>query len=283
MPVFHFLRGEGVTTAYGVTHSVAAAAFDRVASTYDESFTRTLIGRAQRRQVWSRLLAAFAPGSRILELNCGTGEDAGFLVSRGRSVVACDASEAMIAIARQKQPQSTGASLVYRHVANEDLSPLCHEDLFDGAFSNFSGLNCLGDLKPFAQALSNLVRPQARVLVCLWGRLCMTELFWFLLHGQPRKAVRRFSGRATASLGALSFSVTYPSVGEIRSAFSPWFRLTSRRAVGLLVPPSYVEKSISGRHKLLARLEWLDRVFAAWPALRDCGDHTLLEFVRCNP
>jgi hypothetical protein len=104
-----------------------------------------------------------------------------------------------------------------------------------------------------------------------------------VLHGKPRKAVRRFSGRATASLGAISFSVTYPTVREIRSAFSPWFQLTSRRAVGLFVPPSYVEKSISSRHKLVARLESLDHVFAAWPALRDCGDHTLLEFVRCNP
>jgi len=76
--------------------STAVEAFDRVAASYDDSFTRTVIGQAQRKQVWKRLLKAFAPGDRILELNCGTGEDARFLAIRGRRIVACDGSAEMI-------------------------------------------------------------------------------------------------------------------------------------------------------------------------------------------
>ena len=267
--------------AYGANCSAAAAAFDRVASSYDESFTHTAIGRAQRKQAWSCLLAAFPPGGRILELNCGTGADARFLAGHGRSVLSCDASAAMIAVARRR---SHGLSNVeYRHIANESLGILSEEEPFDGAFSNFSGLNCVAELNPVARELANLVKPGARVLLCLWSRCCLAEVFWYLLRGQPKKAVRRFSGEATATLDGIRMPVYYPTVGKIRRSLAPWFRLESHRAIGLFVPPSYVEPWMSRHSKMLDGLEWLDRACCDWPILRGAGDHVLLEFVRCNP
>jgi len=284
MPVLHFAGGAGVSVAYGAVHSAAAAAFDRVAGSYDELFTYTAIGRAQRRQVWDKLVAAFPPDSRILELNCGTGEDARFLAARGRSVVACDASAAMIEVAKQRgQLDDVCTNIEYVHLANEDLGALAAEGWFDGAFSNFSGLNCIADLTPVARHLANLVKPGGRALLCLWSRVCAAEVLWYLLHGQMKKAARRFSGKSTARLGGVAISVSYPTIRAVRRSFSPWFQLRSRRAIGLFVPPSYVEPWMSKRPKLLARLERLDRICAQWPILRDVGDHVLLEFVRCNP
>ena len=111
----------------------------------------------------------------------------------------------------------------------------------------------------------------------------MAELIWYLARGRTRKAVRRFSGRAAARIGGRTISVVYPSVREMQCLFSPWFRLASRRAVGLFVPPSYLEPHIRKHPRTLAWLESLDRLCASWPALRDFGDHVLLEFIRCNP
>ena len=153
---------------------------------------------------------------------------------------------------------------------------------FDGAFSNFSGLNCLDDLRSFANDLAALLRPGSPVLLCLWSRVCVAEFFWYLLHGQPRKACRRFPGKAMAKVGAVTVPVIYPTVSTVRRAFSPWFQLRSRSAVGLFVPPSYVEKWMSKHPKILARLERLDKISADWPICRDIGDHLLLELVRCN-
>ena len=269
--------------AQGGTLPTPATAFDRVAGSYDELFTRTLIGRAQRNQVWRRLLASFAPGSRILELNCGTGEDARFLANRGRSVVACDASNAMIEMAKRRGQEETPlANLEHLHLATEDLARLFDRGPFDGAFSNFSGLNCLADLKPVARDLARLVKPGGRVLLCLWSRVCWVEMFWYLFHGQLKKAARRLSKLATARLGDITIQVFYPSVRSVRRFFSPWFELRSRSAVGLFVPPSYVEQSIRKHERLLGLLELLDRECADWPILRDAGDHVLLEFVRCS-
>lgn len=271
----------------GTTQSAAVLAFDRIANSYDELFTNTAIGRAQRKQVWSRLLAVFPQGSRILELNCGTGEDARFLARRGRTVLACDASAAMLDVARSRECEDERElgkrRLQYCHIANEDLGSLCPEELFDGAFSNFSGLNCLTNLATFASDLANLIRIDGRLLICVWSRLCAAEVIWFVAHGQAQKALRRLRGKATARLGEMTISISYPSVREIRQCFSPWFSLTSRKAVGLFVPPSYADKLISKHPEMLARLESLDRFCAAWPGLRDFGDHMLLEFVRCNP
>ena len=260
----------------------AATAFDGVADSYDEAFTYSMIGRAQRSKVWAKLLAAFPRGSHILELNCGTGEDARYLVERGRSVVACDASDSMIQVAKRRSPLGDSANLEFLHLANEDLGFMPSEKLFDGAFSNFSGLNCLADLRPFASNLAGLVKPGGAVLLCLWSRVCVAEFFWYLLHGQARKACRRFPGKATAKVGDVTIAVAYPTIRNVRRAFSPWFRLRSRNAVGLFVPPSYVEQWMSKHPKILAGLERLDGVSSSWPIFRDAGDHVLLELVRCN-
>jgi SAM-dependent methyltransferase len=260
----------------------AATAFDGVADSYDEVFTYSMIGRAQRRKVWAKLLAAFPRGSHILELNCGTGEDARYLVERGRSVVACDASHSMIEVAKRVSPWGNGANLEFLHLANEDVGFMPSEKLFDGAFSNFSGLNCIEDLRPFASNLAALVKPGSPVLLCLWSRVCVAEFFWYLLHGQPSKACRRLPGKAMAKVGEVTIPVAYPTVNRVRRDFSPWFQLRSRSAVGLFVPPSYVEQWMSRHPKILAGLERLDQVSADWPIFRDAGDHVLLELVRCN-
>jgi ubiquinone/menaquinone biosynthesis C-methylase UbiE len=260
----------------------AATAFDGVAESYDEAFTYSMIGRAQRRKVWAKLLAAFPRGSHILELNCGTGEDARYLVRRGRTLVACDASHSMIQVAKRRSPLGDSENLEFLHLANEDLGFMPSEKLFDGAFSNFSGLNCLADLRPFASNLAGLVKPGGAVLLCLWSRVCVVEFFWYLLHGQARKACRRFPGKSMAKVGNVTIAVAYPTISSVRRCFSPWFQLRSRSAVGLFVPPSYVEQWMSKHPKILAGLERLDRVSSSWPIFRDAGDHVLLELVRCN-
>ncbi len=93
-----------------------------MADTYDATFTESSIGRAQRNVVWSALKRAFRPGDRVLELNCGTGEDALFLAKLGVSVLACDASARMIEVAeRRKSLEAPDSSLEFRVLRNEDV------------------------------------------------------------------------------------------------------------------------------------------------------------------
>ena len=127
----------------------ALLAFDSIAASYDDLFTHSLIGRAQRGVVWDALLDTFEPGAHILELNCGTGEDALFLARHDISVVACDGSEGMIRTARKRQQQEApDAPIHFKLLPTEQLAELHPGHSFDGVLSNFSGLNCVSHLDP---------------------------------------------------------------------------------------------------------------------------------------
>jgi ubiquinone/menaquinone biosynthesis C-methylase UbiE len=260
-----------------------ALAFDKIARRYDELFTRSVVGRLQRQIVWDAIQNTFEAGQSILELNCGTGEDALFLAKRGARVMACDASARMIEVAlRRKAEELPDACIDFRLLPNESLDSLSNGKRFDGAFSNFSGLNCVADLASVAFSLSHLVKPGGRVLLCLSSRVCLWEMAWFLLHGNVRKAFRRTRGRAVARLEEIDVTVFYPSGTAIRRAFGPTFRLRSMRAIGLLIPPSYVEAWAARHSTILAILERLDSRLRDLPILCQLGDHILFDFERAS-
>jgi ubiquinone/menaquinone biosynthesis C-methylase UbiE len=256
-------------------------AFDTLAGTYDDVFTRSTIGRAQRDVVWDLLEDVFEPGARILELNCGTGEDALFLARQDISVVACDGSAGMIETARKRLLAENPEAPIHFLVLPTELLPrLRPRTRFDGALSNFSGLNCVADLNQAARELARLVGPNAPVVLCLSTRFCLSEMLWYLFRGKPRKSFRRISGRTTANIGAFSVNVYYPTLREIRRSFSPWFRLRSIKGIGVTVPPSYLEKFVHDRPRFLACLRAIDRRTAHLPLVRVLGDHMLLHFER---
>jgi SAM-dependent methyltransferase len=223
----------------------------------------------------------FRAGDRILELNCGTGEDALFLARLGMSIVACDASTKMLEVAKlRKAGASPGASVDFRLLRNEELDALGGNESFDGALSNFSGLNCVTDLRPVAKALGRLVRKGGIVVVCVSTRICLWEIAWYAVRANFTKAFRRVGGETIAHLDGIHVPVRYPTIRDMRHAFTPWFRLSVVRAVGLFVPPSYVESWAQRHRKVLRILERMDRICSAWPGFRGIGDHLLLEFVR---
>ncbi len=241
----------------------AFAAFDRLAPRYDELWTHTPAGRAQRDQVWRVIDPLFRPGDRVLDIGCGTGEDAVHLAARSVDVHATDASPAMAGIARER---GVAATVIAAERIPELPGP------YDGAVSNFGVLNCLDDLPTFARGLATLIRPGGPVAICTMGRFCAWETMYYAATGRFGKALRRLHPQVPSSLGIV---VRYPTAVELRSAFAD-FELRDWRGIGLFVPPSYV--SLPARVVALAAA--LDRALARIPGLRALSDHRLLIFVR---
>ncbi|MCU1250223.1 MAG: class SAM-dependent methyltransferase [Edaphobacter sp.] len=271
-------------TPLAVAQPRAALVFDQMARQYDDVFTNSMIGRAQRDTVWNALTQIFHSGDHVLELNCGTGEDALFLARNGVSVTACDTSEQMIQIASARlRKEAPGAPVRFNLLPTEQIRDLQPSTQFDGIFSNFSGLNCVLNLKQTAEDLATLISPGAPVLVCLSTRFCLWEMLWFVLHGNFRKAFRRCSGRATAAVGEFTVDVYYPTVRKLQILFSPSFVLRSCAGIGVTVPPSYVEGWIHNHPKLLSMLRTIDKTISGYPVFRVLGDHVLLHFERVRP
>ncbi len=266
--------------------------FDPLAPTYDASFTHTAVGRSLRTRVWTRLDQHFQAGDTVLELGCGTGEDALHLAGRGVHVLATDSSAAMLAVTQAKaqgNPLVEVMTLDLQHLTPESgrlaLSLAVNSggavsDHFDGAFANFGPVNVLADWKPLAGWLAEQVRPGGVVGLGVMGPLCLWEMGWHSLHGDFRTAFRRLDGRASFQAEDLAEPVTiyYPSITRLKRDFAPFFHCAHVEAVGLFLPPSDVYGMVEKRPRLLRLLTALEARFARFAPLAHFADHYWIEF-----
>ena len=264
---------------------VYAAPFDAVAARYDETFTSSRIGRAQRAAVWDELTHTFHAGDHVLEIGCGTGVDACFLAEKGVRVTACDSSSQMIEIAKRRVNDDRLQELTKLiQLPAENLANLQADQQFDGAFSNFGALNCVEDLRQLARDLGRYLRPGATALLCWMGPHCLWEIGWHLAQGNRQKAFRRSSRygvNARIADGAFVW-VHYPSVRTLARAFAPEFRLKFVKGIGVAVPPTYLE-SWAERHPRSFRFcERADSWLGRCPGVRTLGDHVLVGLRREN-
>ena len=232
-----------------------------------------------RRAVWARCAARFASGSSILEMNCGTGEDALWLARHGMHVLSTDTAPEMLRIARGKAAAAAGGSagkIRFRQLAWEQLDAL-EEGPFDGMLSNFGGLNCVEDLPAAACALAGKLRPGAAAILCIMGPCVPWEWLWFLSQGRPDRAFRRLR-RQGATWGGLR--IRYPSIRRTSQAFAAEFRVVRSSALGALLPPPYTGSIFARAPRLMGGLNRVERsIETLWP-LPALADHYVLELLR---
>lgn len=272
------------------------APFDEIAAIYDDVFTHSLVGQVQRASVWKEIDRIWNPGDHVLELNCGTGEDALHLAKKGISVTGCDVSWAMIEVANQKKLRLCPTLVAKRQggvvfptapvhfitLPTEHIGKLSPHRLFDGVFSNFSGLNCVADLSNVARQLAVLIRPGAELALVFSTRFSLWEFVWYALRGEFSKATRRWSGHVASSINSRPVDVWYPRVPRIRRAFAPHFQFVSVTGIGVSIPPSYVESWAQEHRRAFSALTSVDHWINHLPCLRVAGDHMLLRFRRSS-
>lgn len=261
------------------------AAFDPVAADYDSAFTHSPLGKMLRQRVWNVLADCFSAGNTVLELACGTGEDAVWLARRGVSVMATDGSAEMVGATAVKAQHANVSHLVtplqisLQEIAAYDGTRHTEHGLrgstpYDGAFSNFGGLNVLDDWRPLAANLAQLVRPGGHLVFVPMGPMCPWEVGWHGLRGQWKTAVRRFRQPATARIGDSLIPIWYPSTRRLRRDFAPWFDCVRLESLGLWLPPSYLGHWVARWPRLFAGLNWLEAKTARLGG--GLGDHFIM-------
>jgi len=165
-----------------------AEAFSRTAEKYD-AFADDHPNQARmRNKVYAHVQQFVPSGSRILELNCGTGTDAVELAHCGYRVHATDIAPGMLERLRNKVHQNKlGGQISFQQCSFTELD-MVQGKPFDVVFSNLGGLNCIPDLSAVIKQLPKVLRPNGLVTwvlmppVCLWE---MAEIF----RGHPLLAV----------------------------------------------------------------------------------------------
>lgn len=260
--------------------------FDAVAQAYDQQFTRSATGRLQRERVhrFIETMPLLKKPARVLELNCGTGEDALWLARKGHQVTATDNSAGMLDAAREKFRNADPLHGSVRFLHYDLNGPLAAgwQSSFDLIFSNFGGLNCLdaSSIQRLSGKLVQYLRPGGKLVLVIMGRRCLSEQLYFLSKGHPQKAFRRKSKQpVTVHLADGHEQLTwYYRPGELDHLLNPHFRRSHLEPVGFFLPPSYLDHRVARHPRLLRLLKRLEDSLQGWSLLADRADHYLAEF-----
>ena len=244
--------------------------FDSLACDYDTRFGISPAGRLFRFRVAERVTGEVRPGGRVLDIGCGTGEDAIWLAGQGYGVLGIDESPKMIEAARAKASErGSSATFECRSASSLGQEPA----RFDVVISNFGALNCL-PLSTWAGIVPGLLTASGRAFVVLMGRRPWPE---GLRNGF---GVTDRGATAQVRIGASSVTVHYESSAAVRRALAPSATVSRVEALGCLVPgPGYA--GFARRHPVsLGVLAAAETLMRRAPFFRDRGDHTLFEFRR---
>jgi ubiquinone/menaquinone biosynthesis C-methylase UbiE len=207
--------------------------FDAKASTYDSEFSQSFVGSVQRKMIHD-FVGALLKGKKdldILELNCGTGEDALFLSQFGNLTIS-DVSGSMLEVARKKNP-GINAMLINLN------QPLPTDKKYDLIFSNFGGFNCISKerLMKLDTELHQILNPNGRLIIVFMSKWSLVEFIYFSLRLNFKKAFRRIKGKSYYG----KLPIYYYSQETTEHIFSS-FNLQSKLSVGKLLSGEYMNK-----------------------------------------
>ncbi|MBX2992764.1 MAG: methyltransferase domain-containing protein [Bacteroidetes bacterium] len=258
----------------GFTYSAQVDPANRNAESYPAT-------RRIRRIVWNIYYRHFRPGDTLLDLNCGTGDDAMELASAGIRVLATDGSAEMIEEVQRKLYGTAIRTLVTPMQLSFQRLYALNGRQFDGAYSNLGGLNMTNRLDQIAGDLARLVRPGGYVVLNVMSKTCLWETASYLLRGKWKKAFQRRSPDGVlANLNGERVWMRYYSPDEIERAFQRQFNVVSVKGLNILTPPP----SALPARKMLGRgiriLESLDDSLPSNSSLHGLGDFYVIVFQR---
>jgi ubiquinone/menaquinone biosynthesis C-methylase UbiE len=259
---------------------MTSALFDSVAAKYDETFANTEIGKLQRARVWDYLISSL-PNKQlnILELNCGTGEDAIWFASKGHKVLATDISEKMVELACLKVKKfNLSDKIIVEQLDINEISKKTFMNKFDLVFSNFGGLNCLSgvELTLLSNKTKDLLKPTGKFIAVVMPDFCMIESIYFLLKFRMKGIFRRKKIQQV-KIDDVVIDTYYYDPNKFYEFFNDGFLINKVIGIGMFIPPSYLNnffKSKVGSLKLLDRLE---NIFGNNSFSASISDHYLID------
>lgn len=249
------------------------ADFDPAAPNYDSHFTFSEIGKMQRLLVYNQLQKQLKNTKKILEINCGTGEDAIWLAKQNFQVTATDISEKMIEVAQSK---SNVANLTFKVLDNNTLSE--ETEKYNFLFSNFGGLNCLtpSELGLFFAAATNVLTDKGKISLVIMPKNTLWEPLYFLLKFDFKNAFRRKKEVVFANVEGEKVATYYYNPKDVVLLADVYFEIVAIKPIGFFIPPSYLEPFFTKKKILLKGLRFLENSIKEVSFLSKYADHYII-------
>jgi len=262
----------------------AAEAFTKQAVIFDQLYAGDSIIEYKRQRVRDHILKNATPGCYMLELNCGTGEDALYFAKRGYNIHATDISPGMLDVFRKKLDNAEHVGKIsIEECSFTDLDHLNNRKQFDYIYSNFGGLNCTGELGNVLQSLNRLVKPGGIITLVIVSKFCLWETL-LIFKGRFKTAFRRFFSRngRKAHIEGVYFKCWYYSPSFVKKNLAPNFESIGTEALCAIVPPSYFE-NFAFRHPRLYEIlkKQENKLKNKWP-WKYMGDYFIASYRKIN-
>jgi ubiquinone/menaquinone biosynthesis C-methylase UbiE len=255
--------------------------FDMLAKDYDEKYSFAQINILQRNHVLSYVKKNVLKRNKlhILEINCGTGEDAIYFEKLGNDVLATDASSAMINVAMNKMATLKCANITFKQLAFSEINYANLHAKYDLVFSNFGGLNVLNpiDLKNLFSEVAILLKPEGHFIGVIMPKYCFLEILYFFAKLKWRKMLRRSKkGPVSVNLGGTAVNTWFYSPAEIKK-ISNDFRLIRVKPIAIALPPAYLENYFKRKLRVLKLMNIIESIINRFQCLANCADHFLFD------
>ncbi|QBZ96851.1 class I SAM-dependent methyltransferase [Flavobacterium sangjuense] len=246
--------------------------FDKAALNYDATFTNSEIGKMQRNLVYNQLSKQLDSIQNVLEINCGTGEDAIWFAKQNYKITATDISPKMIEVAKSK------ANLNFKTADINSISSIFEGEKFDLIFSNFGGLNCLSksELEKFFANSNSILSEKGKLALVIMPKHTLWEQFYFLAKAQFSSIFRRKKEFVLADVDGEKVPTYYYNPKDIVNLAKHYFELVDQKPIGFFVPPSYLELFFKNKKGLLGFLNSFENRIKNWSFLSKYADHYII-------
>ena len=248
------------------------ASFDKAAAYYDQAFTNTDIGKMQRALVYAQLSKHLTSVQNILEINCGTGEDAIWFAKQNFKITATDISAKMIEISKSK------ANLNFKVADINSITKTFEGSTFDLLFSNFGGLNCLSttELENFFTNIDSILSEKGKLALVIMPKNTLWERFYFLAKAQFKNISRRKKESVIARVDGENVTTYYYNPKDIVNLAKANFETIAIKPIGFFIPPSYLDGFFKNKKGFLGFLNRMEQGIKNISWLSKYADHYLI-------
>ncbi len=257
--------------------------FNKISDSFDEEDRENAILQWMRNTVYEVYLSYFKKGDRLLELNAGTGIDAVYLASKGINVLATDISNEMLGRLKDKIEKKNLQELITVENLSFDEIDKIPEKKFDGAISNFGGLNCINNFDSLSESLGERIKAGGKFIAVVMNSFCPWEIFYYLLKLDQANAFRRFNRDGIeAGLSEFKIKSFYFSPEEFAVRFEKYFEKERIYSHGLFTPPPYMFGIYDRAKPLVKAMMKMDNFTKGIFPLNRAGDHFIIVLKRRN-